>query len=463
MNVALVARVKTSKGRFVFRNVPFAKNNRVELAKLERVGQITHYYLRYTDATEAKRRRAEAGKPWTEQSSPVIVESAGDALEAALARYEEKTKAFDRLRLGLPGETRATRKLIADGVAAYETELNQKRENWLRGGKGKKDKLSPNSVRRYLRFIRQFQKVVGVQYFDEIDATKLLNFKVHLQNETRGDGAHDRIVADAFQVLNKFLRRNNVRLVRVKGVLPNDRTDRGLLDYDDFPTLSKDQKRSKKAESYLLPELVAMMEACEPTAKDSDEHKAQKQTDREILLVFLKTGMRRGEVAHFTYDWIDWDLNRINIDDQLGFGWRVKDQERRWTWLAPDLRDSLAKRLKRMEGSTPKEEMAKESDARCHDLVFPAANGGPDDHLDRVLLRVVAHAREAGAKFKGLIELHKFRKTWATEMLKHYPINEVRERGGWADLETLQIYLADQDDKTKTNHALVDAAFPGVG
>lgn len=53
MNIALVARVKTSRGKFLFRTIEFAKNNRPDIAKVERVGAITAYYLRYSDGAEA--------------------------------------------------------------------------------------------------------------------------------------------------------------------------------------------------------------------------------------------------------------------------------------------------------------------------------------------------------------------------------------------------------------------------
>jgi integrase len=419
MRVALVARIPKG-GSYAFKTVKFAKNGRPIVHE-----SVTAFYLRYTNAAEARSRGIK---------SKVIVEPVGKIYETALAKYRAKAEAFDRIRRGLPGHENppAARRKIADAVAMYEARLDERCELWKRGSLDG-TKLSPNSARRYRRFIQAFRDVINVEYFDELNAEVINRYKTHLRKTTRGDGAHDRIVADAFQVLNSFLAANSIRLVRGKATLPNDTADLGLISYSDFPKLTKKQKRSKKAEQYSKAELLAML-----AVAGTDE--------RDLLQTFLKTGMRRNEVAHFTWDWIDWEKNRISISDQLRFGWRLKDYETRWTPLAPDLRKLLADRRKRLN-------------PKADGLIFPSVAGKPDIHHDRILLDVVSRAKARGAKFTGLIELHKFRKTWATAMLRKYSINDVRQWGGWADLQVLQIYLA---DSAQTDHTAIAEAFDGV-
>ena len=425
-DIKLVARTKRPEGGYAFEKVEPDKRG-----KWVRPEDATTFYLRYSDPDWARAR----GK-----KSHVRVEPVGSNFLAAVAHYQNRHKEREtiaaRIAKGLPVEASVevgNHTRIADAVQKYESELYEARELWKRGSLSKKEIKSPNTVRRYLRFVRQFRDTIGVEYFDELTGDKIRAFKSHLRSNTKGPGAHDRIVADSFQVLTKFLSMNNVQLVRAPKSLPNDPNDKGLIGHDEFPALTKAQKRNKKAEKYSEKELAALAAAATPNEND-------------VLQTFLRTGMRRNEVGHFTWDWIDWEKNRINISDQPRFEWRLKDYDKRWTPLSLKLKGLLKARRDRLN---PKPD----------GLVFPTVEGRPDDHLDTILKRVAKRACKNGFTFKGKVELHRFRKTWATALLKTCSINDVRHWGGWSDLTTLQIYLADSDDEGKSGHKAVDAAF----
>jgi integrase len=427
-DVRLIAAVKVENndGQLVrrFRPLEFVVKGRdrggLTKESSELAQKASGFYLRFSDAEY----QAANGLKSAQRLVPV-----GDQLENAIRAYQNQKFDLERESSGIEVVKPVIHAgAISAAVKTLEADLDAKAEAWSKGAS--KDKLSPGTVRKYKRFARVFRDNIGVSDFKELTGSHILRLKQFLRNSTRGEGAHDRTVADFLRWLDSFLQTNNVKLVRGEESLPGDTSDRGLIQAKDFPVLTKAEKRSKKAEKYSENEIAQLMGAA-----DKDE--------RDLLETFLQTGMRRSEVANLRWSWIDFDREIIDIQDALP-DFRLKDYEARWTPLSPELKSLLLARKKRLGGQP-------------NDVVFPKKSGGVDDHLDRVLQSVASKVSDAGVTIKGKIELHRFRKTWATTMLSHYPINKVRQWGGWADLTTLQIYLADAEKDEVDTSAMTQA------
>jgi integrase/recombinase XerD len=87
-------------------------------------------------------------------------------------------------------------------------------------------------------------------------------------------------------------------------------------------------------------------------------------------------------------------------------------------------------------------------------LIFPAANGGHDQHLLRQLKRLAKRAGVRGAK------LHQFRKTYAT--LQHragVDVRTIQKRLGHSDIETTLLYLEGEEPRSERSRRQVDGTF----
>jgi integrase len=398
---------------------------------------VSHFFLRYSDKSWADAERR-AGR--RTGASNVRLEHVGSHYETAKKLYADKHDERDRAAKGLapfapvhvPAHSASTNGHVVSGSIAtaaekYFTQLRDKQLAWEQGSKVENDILAPETVRKYRRTIEDFRDYIGVKNFGDLNEDVILTYKHGLRKRTRGDGTHDRKIADAFVTIGAFLRKHGIQLVR-------DESGRGLIAEENHTPLTKAIKRSKIPEKYSDVEVEALRKATIPSKVEAKDAVLveELQTAREIIETFLLTGMRRKEVAHLTYNRLNLDTNYILLADQPKYRWRLKDGERRNTPLWPELRMLLLARKARLKA---------DDDA----LVFPSPNRLPDGHQDRILKWIAERAAEQGTKIKGEIGLHKFRKSWATKLLKSHPIDSVRRWGGWSSLEVMQAYLAEEE------------------
>jgi integrase len=151
--------------------------------------------------------------------------------------------------------------------------------------------------------------------------------------------------------------------------------------------------------------------------------------DERLLVRFLVgTGCRDQEVAHLRWEDIDWNQKTIWIhakkcdcaecakDKGL---WKPKSKA--GTRTIP-ISDSLIRDLKKRR--------------KRDGLVFPAPEGGVERHFYRIVENL---AEMAGVEKPGV---HKFRDTWATDLLRDSSVDifTLRRWIGHQNLETLRLY-----------------------
>jgi integrase len=157
---------------------------------------------------------------------------------------------------------------------------------------------------------------------------------------------------------------------------------------------------------------------------------------RLALLMALKLGLRELEIVYAEWPDIHWQDSVFRVQGKLGSGFKVKDSEQRDVPIPSDL---LAE-LKSWHESHPKTR-----------LIVGTKNDKPNMHFLRSLKRLVNRAGLQCGQCEGCTSeikecanwtLHKFRRTWATTLLRNgIDARTVQAWGGWADLETVLNYL----------------------
>lgn len=142
---------------------------------------------------------------------------------------------------------------------------------------------------------------------------------------------------------------------------------------------------------------------------------------RAIILGFLMTGMRRGELEHLVWDDIDFGARIIRIRHKPD--WRPKSHEREIP-ISPDL-EGLLKNLKLQRSS-------------AHEYVF-TLEGRPafDGDIRKRLVRI---ARRAGVK--SLTSIHSLRHTFGSALARSgVALPVVQQLLGHSDVRTTMIYV----------------------
>jgi integrase/recombinase XerD len=89
------------------------------------------------------------------------------------------------------------------------------------------------------------------------------------------------------------------------------------------------------------------------------------------------------------------------------------------------------------------------------DLIFPAANGGPDGHM---LRKLKVLGRRAGITTN--LELHKFRKSFATHLHRNgTDAKSIQKMLGHADLATTVAYLEGENARSQRSRNQVNETF----
>jgi integrase len=273
--------------------------------------------------------------------------------------------------------------------------------------KGCATTLAPKSVSGKKHTLAEWRKVCTKTYLDELDKNDLLAFVTRMKEE----GLSDRTCHNRIESVTSFL------LARKKicplGMAIHNKEVRVKVKYTE-----------KTIKAYTPAELKKLFDAA-----CHDEW--------ELFQFFLCSGFRDAEVQ--TICWEDLGADGIvKVHDHPEFGFKPKDAEE---WEVP-LPDYLVARLEEMRQSGG--------------LIFPTEAGKPNAHFLRSLKRL---AERAGLD-PDTVELHKFRKTYAT--LQHrdgVDARTIQKRLGHSDLSTTLAYLEGEEPRSVRSRKQVNGTF----
>jgi integrase len=206
---------------------------------------------------------------------------------------------------------------------------------------------------------------------------------------------------------------------------------------------------SKKVDVYQPEELTRFFAAC------TDE-------ERLVFQVFLCTGFREREVANLAWTDIDWREGKLNVSAKPDLGFTPKSYEER---SVPVPRALIANLRERQKGSSsllifPSRPHPTKSECKgdkpdnhmlemCKQIAFRAGlNCGrcKGDHTVYVMAKSVYHAAKrsyccATSARCGNWYLHKFRHTFATNMIQSVDVRTVQTLLGHKNIGTTERYL----------------------
>lgn len=279
-----------------------------------------------------------------------------------------------------------------------ETRLHATIETYLKEVEAIKAIGSYNAYRRSLELFEDSCKRNSVESVTRQD---LLAFRTHLKKQTKNG---ERVFND-LTIYHHFL---NCMIFfkwckeKAKPAIPVNFE----LTKNDWPG-----KPERDPEAYETDEIEAMM-------KCADED------DRLLLKAFLYSGLRDGEMAHLTYGDIDMKNSLWRVRPKEGHNLKTGESQREVP-VAESLTKKIADR-KKAKGKTDS------------DLIFPAPQGGVDEHLIRIVKRA---AKKAG--IEGRVDNHKFRSTAITIWLRNgCTVPDVMEWVGHKNPETILRYAA---------------------
>jgi integrase/recombinase XerD len=292
--------------------------------------------------------------------------------------------------------------VVAEPVKPARVTIEDAVAKYLDDVRGSK---SVKTFQGYSADIAKFRASCKKVYVDEITEDDLQEFVRYLRRQDYSK----RTIYNIFQSVNTFLRVNKIML--------GSQILRKLSgEYDE-----------KIVEAYTDAELKALFAAC-----DAEE--------RLVFKFFLTSGCREGEVIHTEWRDLDFTNNILHIQPKPEWNWKVKDREDRHVPLS----ESLMAELK-----------ARRNGGKAYDLVFPNKQGKPEGHFLRKLKAV---ATLAG--IEGKIELHKFRKTFATMRADGGDsVRTIQNYLGHSSLEVTQAYLKGQDAKSAQAQAKTNQVF----
>jgi integrase len=232
------------------------------------------------------------------------------------------------------------------------------------------------------------------RHVEELDRSDLIAFRDRLIAE----GFANWTVGSNMMTVTTMLKHNPLRSIT------------GLLKPQDWVEIV-----DSEPDPYMLEEVQALL-------------RVGNEDERLLVRFLVGTGCRDQEVAHLRWEDIDWNQKTIWIhakkcdcaecakDKGL---WKPKS--RAGTRTIP-ISDSLIRDLKKRR--------------KRDGLVFPAPEGGVDRHFYRIVENL---AEMAGIEKPGV---HKFRDTWATDLLRDSSVDifTLRRWIGHQNLETLRLY-----------------------
>jgi integrase len=235
-----------------------------------------------------------------------------------------------------------------------------------------------------------------------------------IQRRKRGDQGNT--IANRFRFLSVFLAKNGIKISKAKNATPDDK---GLLDWSDMPR----ERAKEQVNKYTEEEINALL-----AVADDDE--------ADLIHAFLRTGCRDEEVVYLHWTDINFKRQEVKISDNPKYGCKFKDRESQIISVEYGvLLELLAERKHRQ---TPESL-----------LVFPNTLGGPDQHLIRRLRKVAKKAETKGFKFEDEVNLHRFRRTYASMMIADSDLQTISELLCHEDIETTARYLAPDRSKAR--------------
>jgi integrase len=258
----------------------------------------------------------------------------------------------------------------------------------------------------YRSDLLKFRASCKKQFLDQITEADLQKFV----NDLRASGLGKRTIYNVFQGVNTFLRASKV-------LLGGNIIQKLGREYDE-----------KVVRAYTEEELKALFDEC-----DEDE--------RIVFKFFLASGCREGEVAHTEWRDLDFVHNKLHIQPKPEWRWKIKDKEDRFVPMPPALMAELQSR---------------KNGAKAMDLVFPNSFGRPEGHFLRMLQDI---AKRGG--LEGNWELHQFRKTFATRLLRSgkATVRDIQQWLGHYSLEVTQAYLKGAEAESETAQTAASTAF----
>jgi len=263
----------------------------------------------------------------------------------------------------------------------------------------------PRTLERYKEVLSHFERLLGKKkYVEAISRLDIDDYKIARSKESAGKGKVTRCVAAStinFEVT--VLRSFFYYLIRERGIKAENPCAH-------FKVLRSAKERLKsKPQTYTQDEINRLLAACNPAS-------------HAMYATLLLTGLRKEELAHLSWDDVDFHLGVIRVRAKADF--IPKDYEGRDIPMPPDL-IPLLKNL-----------------PRSAEWVFPVLNGnrfGRNEMLRR-LKRIATRAKVNNAT------LHKFRHTYATRLLEQgADIVTVQHLLGHSDIETTRRYLSPND------------------
>lgn len=401
------------------------------------------------------------------------------ALDEALAHRDRLTISFDRKREGLPplpvipvAKSEDGKLTIADAVNQFVAECQNRIQDWRNGGV---NGLSPRSADIYRKAVQDFAASCldfGATDMSEIadperGAAILAHFKTWLnKNVMRRGGKAAYTDQKKFTILGQFLAGHRIKMAQDRRVNPDDK---GLLKRNAVPRVKK--PKAIDVVYYTPDDIKAMLSACATVDYKRNNNKSIYNPEdlRDLLLVFLWTGMRDEEVQHLEWDDINGD---ILVQDKPKWDWRVKDGEKRKIKVSPKLRALLEARKTR----TASKHWIEAHPGHSKTLVFSNTEGTPNqnfaDHIgglqERAILGEVERKNPTERNRKPYRFsrpeclrhiLHNLRHTYATMLgVQGQPARNIQYALGHSNLETTERYLALVDNPEE-----VRAAFEAIG
>jgi len=339
-----------------------------------------------------------------------ITRALGSDLQQAYLAYANRLIAAEHENLGLPVPATVastSRRELRRSIIQFLEEREQLGRAW-------------GTIVLYRLALQDFMQSCMKEYLDEIDRADIISYITWIRKNCRknhihgnAEGERNRNIVNRLTFLRTFFLHYGIAIPLPRKEWPKPtRTNPDRYSTNDGGDINK------------LLEVAG-------------------ENDRDLIHFLLCTGFRRAEVAHACYRDIDFRNGTINVHDKPEYGFQVKDHEQRPIDIP--LSDGFLKRMKARR------------ERHATELIFFNQQGKPDLHL---LDRIKILAKKAGIKDATL---HKFRRTFASDMLKRFSVPTVQQMLGHSDLKTTARYLAAQDMNTPEARKAVGEMWAAVG
>ncbi|MGA9883941.1 MAG: tyrosine-type recombinase/integrase [Candidatus Acidiferrales bacterium] len=284
--------------------------------------------------------------------------------------------------------------------------------NWLDWAKAHKSKGTHDAYKCSAELFLEFCATDGIVYLDQITEGRLLDYKLSLERKGYAEPTR-------WKLLNQIhggLRRAKFHV---------------WLDRDDMPHKDSGARYAE----WTLEHTKAMLESgcTEPG-------------DWEFVALIAMAGVRRNEIVHCERGDFDFRTNEVTVRDKPRYNHKVKDRQERTIGIDA----ALASRIKKYIDGLPEKQS----------LLFPAARGGVERHLEKRTKRI---AKAAGVPIPKKPN-HAFRVSYATRLNRNgTDIETVRRLLGHYDIKTTQIYLRSLENQDPRLQAQVKAATAELG